>query len=188
MRNQKIETHIRELVASDEIEAAIKLLTSHYAGNGQLNDILIQSGRYQALQKSYRQGIIDFNAVQQHLNQLRLNILEFVQYVQQSPAEQNIHQRLKESYRLSTARIAMLYLLSRPAHAQIGLSLTQICQISRIKNRKYIAKVKDELKALAYIEKNEEEESKLVRWRLTEAGVKLVEDLKDTIIFDKDAL
>ena len=74
----KFSAHIKTLIAKDELAKAIQLLTDNYAESEQLDQLILQSGRYQSLKKDQQKGIIDYEAQQKLLNQLRANVLEFI--------------------------------------------------------------------------------------------------------------
>ena len=78
MTYQELEIQINNLIAKDEIEAAIALLSQYYQGNERLKAIVLQSGRFHALRKDQISGVLDYATVQRHLNQLRSHILDFV--------------------------------------------------------------------------------------------------------------
>lgn len=75
---KELETQIKELIAKDDIETAIKLLSKYFQNDPRLDEILLQSGQYHALLKDKVRGTIDYEEVTRMSNKLRANILSFI--------------------------------------------------------------------------------------------------------------
>jgi len=75
---KELETQIKELIAKDRVETAIKLLSKYFKNDPRLDEILLQSGQYHALLKDRGRGTIGYDEAKKILNQLRVNILGFI--------------------------------------------------------------------------------------------------------------
>lgn len=78
MNFQELESQIKELIAKDEIEQCIKVLSGYFSKSEKLDSIILQSGRFYSIQKDQSKGTIDYAEFQKVLNQLRENILDFI--------------------------------------------------------------------------------------------------------------
>ncbi len=97
MNFSELEIQIKDLIAKDEIEEAIGLLTKYFRGNNRLDDIVLQSGRYHSLRKDQIKGIVDYAEFNNSLNQLRANILSFLKsQEEESDFKSKIFQPAKE--------------------------------------------------------------------------------------------
>lgn len=178
----ELEKQINNLIAKDEIEAAIALLSQYYQNNERLKAIVLQSGRFHALKKDQINGVIDYATVQQYLNQLRSNILDFVKSQQGVPLpEDNPENKAGkgkpggiEPYRASLARVAVLLILEQGHEGREGLAITEIHKATQLKSRKYIVAALQEMEANGWVEKNKI--GRMSFWKLSEQGSKLARE------------
>ncbi|MBK9016766.1 MAG: right-handed parallel beta-helix repeat-containing protein [Saprospiraceae bacterium] len=68
---------IKELVAQDDIKGAIDLLKSNLLDMDELNQLVLKSARFEALQKRERSGTLDYTTLELEKNRLRESLLEF---------------------------------------------------------------------------------------------------------------
>ncbi|MCG8326978.1 MAG: hypothetical protein MI974_04790 [Chitinophagales bacterium] len=183
MTSKEAKKQIQELVAQDELEAAIKLLASYFENNKRLDDILMQSAQYHAYQKGLRNGLISFAEVQQQLNYLRSNILSFIREEQAStPSIDNIQKEIQSDYKHAIAKVCTIRLLSHHIYMESGLSITSLQKHSRVKNRKYIATTIRELEAYGFVIKNGNDRDENTLYKLTETGIKLADEFDNSIL------
>lgn len=78
MNFQELETQIKELIAKDNIETAIELLTEYFQKDERLDEIILQSGIYFSAIKNHEKGVIGFEELNKTLKQLRANILSYL--------------------------------------------------------------------------------------------------------------
>lgn len=83
---KELETQIKELIAKDEMETAIKLMVTYFQKDSRLDEIILQSGRYFALRKEQMSGTADREELNKNFNQLRMNILGFLKSEQEESA------------------------------------------------------------------------------------------------------
>lgn len=180
----ELEIQVNNLIAKDEVEAAIALLSRHFHGNEQLQAIVLQSGRFHSLRKDQMNGVIDYATVQQHLNQLRANILAFVRSQKGSllPEEEagaevpGKAEGSKGLYGASLARITVALALREEPE---GLSISGIQKVLRAKSRKYIVQALKEMEAGGLVEK--QKVSGATYWKLSGQGGKLAEELGQSL-------
>lgn len=176
MKKALLRTKIRELIAKDEIENAIKLLTVSFQKSEQIDHLILQAGKYVALKKDQREGVIDYDKAQRAWNKLRKDILEFSNEKIDKEfltEEKNKLSELKIQYRLSVARLAVLKVLNS---LEDGETITRIYQLSQLKNRKFVVQVLQELEEVNFVEKTKID--KLVYWKLSKEGISFAELVK----------
>lgn len=119
MNFQELEVKVKHLIATDDIGMAIQLLSIHFNNNDRLDEIILQSGRYHALEKDLRLGILDYAEVQKILNQLRANILTFLRLEKEEIKLSTLGDtdespvNIELQVRLSVARVSILLLLKK---------------------------------------------------------------------------
>ncbi|MCB0547347.1 MAG: hypothetical protein KDD19_07130 [Phaeodactylibacter sp.] len=189
MTFEELEIQVSNLIAKDEVEAAITLLSRYFHGNEKLQAIVLQSGRFHSLRKDQMNGVIDYATVQQQLNQLRAGILDFVRSQKSNPLWENIQEvttpevevNYQELYRVSLTRVAVALALRE---APEGLSITRVHQVSGGQRRKYIVLALKEMEAGGLIEKHKM--SRTTYWKLSEAGSKLASELGRSLRLNAD--
>ncbi len=179
MTYPELEIQINNLIAKDEVEAAIALLSRYFHGDEKLQAIVLQSGRFHSLKKDQRNGVIDYATVQQHLNQLRASILDFVRSHKGSPLLEESPEKtdsgktvdLKTAYLASLARITVVLALKE---APEGMAITGIQQVTQVKGRKYVVQALQEMEEAGWVEKRKE--ARAAYWNLSEKGSKMAEE------------
>lgn len=68
---------IKELVAQDDVKGAIDLLKANLLDMDELNQLVLKSARFEALQKRERSGTLDYTTLELEKNRLRESLLEF---------------------------------------------------------------------------------------------------------------
>ncbi len=174
MLQQEITTKIKSLIAKDELEKALALLTEIYTSNDQLDQLILQSGKFHALKKDQQKGIIDYGEQQKYFNQFRSNILDFVNDLPtiKITDEKEAEKVLKASYQLAKARIKVLTILLELATAE---TISKIYQLSNTKQRKLVVQCLNELTEVGYVEKKKIGSNML--WQLTDTGIKFAKSL-----------
>lgn len=190
MTFEELEIKINNLIAKDEVEAAITLLSAYFHGNEKWQAIVLQSGRFHSLKKDQANGVIDYLTVQQQLNQLRANILEFVasekKARERDPGEELPEVDIRSLYLASLARVAVLLTLLQAEAEETGLTITQVQKRTKAGNRKYIVAALQEMEENGWVEKTKA--GKSAYWRLSEEGMKLAVESERTFrsIFPKE--
>lgn len=186
MAYPELEIQIINLIAKDEMEAAIALLSKHFSGNEKLKAIVLQSGRFHSLKKDQANGVVDYATVQQTLNQLRANILDFMSSVRAAQAQEaDAHPTAEkpgatDQFRPALARVAVLLLLNRVEKDQEGLTITEIYEASRIKSRKFIFEAVKEMEDYDLLEK--QKKGRLNYWKLSGRGSKLAIEFEQSLL------
>ncbi len=71
------------LVAKDKLDDAIDLLSKNIQDSSEINEIILQSARFNDVKKQLRDGVIDFSEANQVKNQIRRNILDLVSAIEE---------------------------------------------------------------------------------------------------------
>lgn len=179
MGSPELEAKIKQLIAADEIEAAIELLLIHFQNSKQLDDIVLLSGSYNALKKEVAKGTIGSIEVQKTLNKLRANIVDFI--TKQAKVAPFATQSIENQYRLSLVRISILWVLYQEKHESPSLNITKIQALSQLKNRKHIADAIYEMEKYNLVRKEKVET--IICWSLTEKGVALAQEFENSLLF-----
>lgn len=190
MNFQELETKIKHLIATDKVEAAIKLLLTHFHNDERLDDILLQSGRYHSTEDARRKGIIDFAEVQKTLSQLRGNILTFIRLEKEEAALERASNTSNLSnadhtiaqFRLSLASVCVIWILSTAVNDPLGLTIGHIHKLSKLKSRKLIVTALQEMVKANVI--NKQKVGQATHWKLAEKGKVLVQELEHSLLFD----
>ncbi len=184
MTFQEFEQTIKTYVANDKLAEAISLMSAYFKDDPDINDIILQSGRYRSLKKDQQNGTVDYNTLQTAFNQLRANILNFLE--QHQPATTNAqdthHSSIEERMNLSHARISILWLLQDNPQQENGLTISKIHQLANTHSRKFIVLALQEMADAGLIERNKVE--KTVYWRLTEKGDEIADRFKASSIWN----
>ncbi|HPI28831.1 MAG TPA: hypothetical protein PLS75_10170 [Candidatus Marinimicrobia bacterium] len=72
------------LIAKDELEQAISMLSNLLQNSPKLDEVILQSGRLNDIKKQIRLGIVDFNKVHIERNRIRAALLSFVGEIEET--------------------------------------------------------------------------------------------------------
>jgi len=186
MKFKDLEKTIKSLVAKDEIAEAIDLLTTAFENHPVIHDIILQSGRYHSLKREQLNGTVDFDTIQTYLNQLRANILTFIQSQKENTAFKETTKNgenitIEGAYKFSLARISTLWLLTDSKQRENKLSISEICQLTNNKSRKFIVQSLNELEKNNLV--NKISEGKKVYWSVNEKGIALAMKFKGATLW-----
>ena len=92
-------TTIRDAVRKDKINVALQLLQELVTNAEELNQVLNQSGRYAAIQKDIRLGMINWEDASVEKNKIRMAILDFL-------TELEVEEMENEAVQQATSRVA----------------------------------------------------------------------------------
>lgn len=177
----ELEATIKDLVKKNNIQKAIACLFTGFQDEENLENIILLSARYHSIENDYANGVIDYDAFQKTMNQLRINILSFIKKaVKPTPL---VTHSIENQYRLSLARICVLWILKQEQNDPPALNMSKIHALSQLKNRKYIAESIREMEQSNLINKCKVE--KIICWKLTEKGVTLAQELEYSLLFDR---
>jgi len=103
MKSKKLFAEIGEMIGKDDLEGAIKKLSTIMKQSEQLDDIIVQSARYNDVMKQIRDGVIDFQQSQVTKNQIRYALMditrEFETAVLDKPAlEAEMDRAIEQAY------------------------------------------------------------------------------------------
>ena len=162
-------------------------MSKYFSENPNLDEIIIQSGMYHSLRKDQRLGIIDSSEVQRNLNQLRLNILEFVRCEKENQESLNGEDKQKKGrydslFKQSLARLCVLCILKKEEESN-GLTIKELQEKSKTESRMWIVKSLHEMEEYGLLEKLKI--GKFTNWKLTKTGLLLAEKMKKSLLFEK---
>ena len=83
MNTQHYIHHIQDLIATDKLSEALNQLRSLLENAPQLNDVLLQSGRFHDIIRQIRQGLVSFEEANVTKNQIRFGLLGLLREVEQ---------------------------------------------------------------------------------------------------------
>ncbi|MCB0631746.1 MAG: hypothetical protein R2824_21770 [Saprospiraceae bacterium] len=153
MHKRELVDRVKFLLAQGEINEAIQLLLQYVNRKEEINTIVNQSGRYRDLMNMVSVGIISHTDYLRDLNNLRWNILNLLDSIEETdinPSPVPSIKGMKGEYLRALARIRVLELLKDSEH---GLTVTEVHSGSGIRQRKYIVSSLNELKELGIIER-----------------------------------
>lgn len=75
---QSFHTQIQQLIASDEIAEAIRILQELLKNSPKLNEVLLQSARLSDIDRQIRLGLVDANQANLTKSQIRAGLLELL--------------------------------------------------------------------------------------------------------------
>jgi hypothetical protein len=113
---------IKELVGNDKIEEAIANLKLLFQGDYRLDEILLQSAKYEEIKTSYRSGIINFETANISMSQVRKAILDSLNTIEKNS-------QVKSSPKLRKIESPRIYLI-------IGILIMIFVSIGIIFNNK----------------------------------------------------
>jgi Effector-associated domain 11 len=82
MKDQTFFAQIRELIARDELPAALEQLRTLLDNTPQLDEILHQSGRFQAIRQQIRLGLVSHAEATLTQNQIRAGLLDLISEIE----------------------------------------------------------------------------------------------------------
>ncbi|GJM31243.1 MAG: hypothetical protein DHS20C18_02440 [Saprospiraceae bacterium] len=74
---------VTTLIAKNKLDEAIDLLSQNIMDSSEVNEIILQSARFNDVKKQLRDGVIDNSEANQVKNQIRRNILELVSAIEE---------------------------------------------------------------------------------------------------------
>lgn len=89
MNYQELESQVKELIAKDELEQCIQILSEYFSKSDRLDEIILQSGRFHSVRKDHQKGTIGYPEFEKVSNQLRENILDFVKSEEENSKYKN---------------------------------------------------------------------------------------------------
>ena len=84
MKTQDFSKTMSSLIAKDELEQAIGMLSKLLENSPKLDEVILQSGRLSDIKKQIRLGIVDFNEVHIERNRIRAALLSFVGEIEET--------------------------------------------------------------------------------------------------------
>lgn len=172
MQTEALKTEIRNLIANDKLEEAIRILTDYFDGHEKLDEIIIQSARYNNLKKEVTLGAIAPSEATQELNVLRRNVLAFIREEMILLPSQNETSSAKDYeaiFALSWTRIAVAKLFIASYQENTSLTISIIVKSAALKSRKLVVDFIKEMEILQFIGK--EKINGETRWKLTREGL-----------------
>ncbi|MFK8101000.1 MAG: hypothetical protein AB8G15_00680 [Saprospiraceae bacterium] len=79
---EKFVKNIMELISKDELPLAIKKLKELFDNSPLLDEVILQSGRYNSLMKAVRLGVVNFEHATISKNQIRYAMLDLCREVE----------------------------------------------------------------------------------------------------------
>ncbi len=173
MTFSKLEKNIKELISKDEYELAVKSMQAYLKDQGkEINQLILQSGRYNSLKNDHIKGVINYSTLQEQLNQLRANLLAILDSEREKSLNAKASKKARNApikeYQLSFVRIFVLKTLLTLEPNENGLQIGEIHKLSNIQNRKFIPDVLYDFKENRLVE--QEVISQKTFWKLTEKG------------------
>lgn len=172
MKPEALKTEIRSLIAKDKLEDAIKILTDYFDGHEKLDEIIVQSARYNSLKKEVALGAIAATEATQELNVLRRNVLAFIREEMVMPGAQKDSSSAKEYetiFALSFTRIFVAKVFIGSFQEDTALTITAVVKATELTSRKLVVDFIKEMEALQFIVK--EKINGETCWKLTREGV-----------------
>jgi len=90
MNNHPFITHLRNLIAKDQLPQVFKQLQTFLRDSPDLNQAILQSGRFADIQKQINLGTVSFEAASITKNQIRLGLLNLLDELEGKGSEQLI--------------------------------------------------------------------------------------------------
>lgn len=84
MNTENFLRQIRDLIAADELEAALLQLRSLLEHSPKLDEAILQSGRFQDIGKQIRKGTVSYAEASLTKNQIRAGLLDLLREIEQS--------------------------------------------------------------------------------------------------------
>jgi len=202
MNNQELKVKIRSLISKNELQTAIDDLLSFYANSKKLDEIIIQSARYEGLKSENIKGTANKEELNKELNSLRNNILSFIrdnnfleektQLIQKEKEnitksrKLNLDKEVKiQSIRefetniaISITKIAIIEVLMSNYEKKIGCSISLIAKESKLKIRRLVVEFLRELDEHGLVEKRK---GRKTLWILNENGYMFFKNLNSKI-------
>ena len=75
--------HIRDLLAKDDVQAAIQQVSALLKDSPLLNEAVQQSARYNNVMQQIRLGLVDFSSANIAQNQIRYGVLELLREIEE---------------------------------------------------------------------------------------------------------
>jgi len=102
---QSFYTHIRQLIASDELREAVRLLQELLQNSPKLNEVILQTARLSDIGRQLRLGLVDHDQADQTKNQIRAGILELLDEIE---AQEKVRPGLREEVERFAAGITLI--------------------------------------------------------------------------------
>ncbi|MBL7783825.1 MAG: hypothetical protein JNM22_21495 [Saprospiraceae bacterium] len=175
MSESELKDLVRQLIASDDLDAALHLLIKHTDNLILRDGIIIQQARYNDIRKARANGVMPHSEISHELNKLRDSLLSHLRTEKMAPPPAPQSYSLKsfeETLALSLTRVKVSGVLLAGYTMEKGLTITEIVQASRLASRKLVVDYINELTIAGLVDKIKEGGKTLLR--LNEAGEKMI--------------
>lgn len=175
MSEPELKDLIRQLIASDDLDAALQLLIRHTEDPVQRDGIIIQLARYNDVKKARANGMMSHSEINHELNKLRDSLLSHLRteklMAPTAPQPYSLKD-FEETLALSLTRVRVSEILLSSLALEKGLTITAIMSESRLGSRKLVMDYIKELTIAGLVDKVKESGKTL--WRINEAGKKII--------------
>lgn len=156
MLDKQVLQNIRKLIAKGQLGDALSQLVDIATTNqlSELNELILLSGKYRALEKMELDNRISFENHQKGINQLLRSLMTMIDAFESDlppkTTTSKLNSTLTDIYKTSIARAKVIEILLA---ADKGLTIKEVYQLSGLKYRKYIIAALDELIAGEVVER-----------------------------------
>lgn len=119
---------IRELIAKDEIAAALKQLQILLENSPQLDEIIQQSARFNAIRKQIRQGIVSHEDANVTQNQIKAGLIEFLRETETQSEQPAIQQEIEQAISIVNSKNVVTGNITAAGNVIVGDNNTIIVQ------------------------------------------------------------
>jgi len=78
VKTKEFIAHLQQLIANDDLSAALRQLKAFFEESPKLNEVLLQSARYASIKEQIRLGTVHFEQANVEKNQIRQGLLELL--------------------------------------------------------------------------------------------------------------
>lgn len=87
MNNKTLFSHLRDLIARDELPAALRQLCTLLNNSPKLDEAILQSGRFEAIRREIRLGVVSHAEASLTQNEIRAGLLDLISEIKAQEEE-----------------------------------------------------------------------------------------------------
>lgn len=112
--------HLRQLVATDDIKTALQKLRTFLENSPRLNEAILQTSRFQAIQKQIHLGVVSYQEADITKNQIRASLLDFISELEERGDQPLFRQETEKAISIVNSKNIVMGNIQAGGNVSIG--------------------------------------------------------------------
>ncbi len=100
---------IRKLIAKDDLKQALLQLKTFFEHSSKLDEVILQSARFEAIRKHIRQGTVNTKNKNVELDQIRTGMLDLLRSVEEEAEQPDLGEEVKKTAKIVIQQAPKIY-------------------------------------------------------------------------------